>query len=89
MLSLNFGYHNAHHTQPMTAWHALPALHAKLYGKEQYTNPQVLPFAELARTWFVNRTRRVLEDDYGSVGSSGSDRASTFIGSLGVSFLTA
>ena len=88
MLSLNFGYHNAHHVQPMTAWYALPALHAKLYGKEQYINPQVLPFAELLRTWHENRVRRVLEDDYGTVGI-GPGRANTFVGSLGVSFLTA
>ena len=24
LLSLNFGYHNAHHTQPMTPWRAPP-----------------------------------------------------------------
>ena len=49
---------------------------------------QVLPFSELVGTWFANRLRRVLEEDYGSVALSGKNRAHAFIGSLGVSFLT-
>ena len=43
---------------------------------------------ELVWTWYHNRCRRVLEEDYGSV-SSGPGRANAFVGSLGVSFLTA
>jgi hypothetical protein len=73
---------------PPSRRYALPALHAKLYGDEQYTSPQVLPFRELVWTWYHNRCRRVLEEDYGSV-SSGPGRANAFVGSLGVSFLTA
>jgi fatty acid desaturase len=88
-LTLNFGYHNAHHRKPMTPWYKLPALHASMYGAEKVdASPQVLPFRVLAGTWFRNRLRRVLEEDYGCVAQSGVDRAAAFVGSLGVSFLT-
>ena len=40
-------------------------------------------------TFVANRLRRVMEEDYGSVGKSGADRARGFVGSLGVNFLTA
>ena len=50
----------------------------------------MLPFHELARTWLDNRVRRVLDEDYGHVGSRGvPGRADAFVGALGVSFLTA
>jgi fatty acid desaturase len=32
LLTLNFGYHNAHHERPSVAWHRLPALHQQLFG---------------------------------------------------------
>ena len=32
LLSLNFGYHNAHHEKILTPWYGLPALHESLYG---------------------------------------------------------
>lgn len=31
-LTLNFGYHNAHHRRPMVPWYGLPAYHDKLYN---------------------------------------------------------
>lgn len=92
LLSLNFGYHNAHHSQPMVPWYKLPALHKKLYGARQYSHPQVLPFRELAATWLHNRVRRVLDEDYGHVAEGDAwspGRANAFVGSLGVSFITA
>ena len=65
LLTLNFGYHNAHHHRPSAPWYRLPALHRDLYGDEA---PAVLPLAELLRTWHRNRVRRVLSDDYGAPG---------------------
>ena len=99
LLTLNFGYHNAHHRKPMTPWYRLPALHAATYGDALADGgkgvpsvercPQLLPVRNLAGTWFRNRLRRVLEEDYGVVAKgTGADRAAAFIGSLGVSFLT-
>ena len=31
LITLNFGYHNAHHTKPTVPWHELPKLHEALY----------------------------------------------------------
>jgi fatty acid desaturase len=84
LLTLNFGYHNAHHHRPSAPWYRLPALHRDLYGEE---SPAVLPLAELLRTWHRNRVRRVLSDDYGAPGQ-GPGRADAFVGAHGVSFLT-
>jgi len=84
LLTLNFGYHNAHHERPATPWYRLPALNGELFG----TAPrELLPLAELVRTHHRNRLKRVLDDDYGSVGT-GRGRADGFIGAHGVSFLT-
>jgi fatty acid desaturase len=83
-LTLNFGYHNAHHHRPSLPWWRLPALHRALYGESSLA---VLPLRELLRTWHRNRVRRVWADDYGTVGA-GPDRAASFIGTHGVSFLT-
>jgi len=84
LLTLNFGYHNAHHHRPSAPWYQLPALHNHLYGDRSQA---VLPLSELLRTWHRNRVRRVISDDYG-VPSQGPGRADNFIGAHGVSFLT-
>jgi fatty acid desaturase len=83
-LTLNFGYHNAHHKRPSLPWWRLPALHRELYGEASFA---VLPVRELLTTWHRNRVRRVCADDYGAVGT-GPDRAASFVGTHGVSFLT-
>jgi len=89
LLSLNFGYHNAHHTKAITPWYNLPKLHDDLYGELSPSNEQILSFSQLFSTWYRNRLHRVLEEDYGVVHSAKEiDRARDFIGSLGVSFLT-
>ena len=85
LLTLNFAYHNAHHARSGEPWYRLPALHHALYGEN---DPQVLPCRDLIGGYHRNRVTRVLAEDYGSVGTSGS-RASQFIGAVGVSFLTA
>lgn len=80
-LVLNFGYHNAHHIHPTTAWHALPALHReRCAGNAGHT----LPFPALLRSYHRHRVARVLNDDP-------PDRPigepENFVGVLGVSFL--
>lgn len=84
-LVLNFPYHNAHHVRPSVPWHRLPALHRSLFGA---ADPQVIACKALLTSFHRHRVRRVLAQDYGSVARAG-DRASGFVGAVGVSFLTA
>jgi len=84
LLTINFGYHNAHHERAATPWYALPALNNALFAEAPR---ELLPLRELLRTHHRNRLKRVLDDDYGSVGQ-GRGRADGFIGAHGVSFLT-
>lgn len=84
LLTLNFGFHNAHHERASVPWYRLPQLHAELYGTSY---PQLLPLHELLRTFHVNRVRRIQGDDYGSLGT-GPGRADDFVGAHAVSFLT-
>lgn len=84
LLTLNFGYHNAHHERAAVPWYRLPALHRELFGASPQ---QLMPLAELLRTYHRNRLRRVMDDDYGAVGA-GRGRTDSFVGAHGVSFLT-
>lgn len=84
LLTLNFGYHNAHHERAAVPWYRLPALHAELFADG---SRELMPLAELLRTFHANRVRRVLEEGYGEV-ASGPRRADGFVGAHGVSFLT-
>jgi fatty acid desaturase len=85
LLVLNFSFHNAHHVRPSMPWYKLRKLHHSLYGE---TDPQVIACRELIASYHRHRIARVLADDYGSVRSEG-DRAGSFLGAVGVSFLTA
>ncbi|MGC1458153.1 MAG: fatty acid desaturase [Steroidobacteraceae bacterium] len=85
LLVLNFPYHNAHHTKTGVPWYELPALHRELYGEH---DPQVIPSRSLIVNYHRHRVARVLAEDYGSV-AHGQQRASGFLGAVGVSFLTA
>jgi fatty acid desaturase len=84
LLVLNFAYHNAHHARPSEPWYRLPALHRRLYGVR---DPQVISGRELIRGYHRQRVARVVASTYGSVQTTGQ-RASGFIGAIGVSFLT-
>jgi fatty acid desaturase len=84
LLTLNFGYHNAHHHRASVPWYKLPSLHADLYGEDPLAT---LPLSELLKTWHRNRVRRVNSDDYGGP-TQGPGRADHFVGAHGVSFLT-
>jgi fatty acid desaturase len=82
LLTLNFGYHNAHHVRPTVPWYRLPALHATLSGEDL---PQILPFRNLLRSYHRHRVARVLNGDPPGIDvGDGRD----FIGVVGVSFLT-
>ena len=84
---LNFGFHNAHHERPTAPWHRLPAFHRELYAADY---AQVVTVPQLLRSFHINRVRRIVERDYGHVGPVSADgRADTFVGAVGVSFLTA
>jgi fatty acid desaturase len=85
LLVLNFPYHNAHHVRPSVPWFRLPALHRSLYGE---ADQQVITCRQLVSSYHRHRVTRVLAEDYGTVSTSG-DRAGSFLGAVGVSFLTA
>ena len=84
LLTLNFGFHNAHHERAAAPWYRLPALHAELFPDSPR---ELMPLRELLLTFHANRLRRILEDSYGEI-ASGPRRADHFIGAHGVSFLT-
>jgi len=85
LLTLNFGYHNAHHLKPNAPWYRLPALHQALYCKD---DQQVLPIANLLLAYHRYRVPRILNADIGDVGQE-EKRGLNFVGVDGVSFLTA
>ena len=55
-LTLNFGFHNAHHAQMNVPWYRLPALHRELTGGDP---SRVIPFAAQLRLYHRNRVLRV------------------------------
>lgn len=55
-LTLNFGYHNAHHADMNVPWYRLPALHEQLTGNDP---ARVIPFASQLRLYHENRVLRV------------------------------
>lgn len=85
LLTLNFGYHNAHHERAAVPWYRLPALNAELFGAAPR---ELLPLRQLLRVFHRHCMARVLDDDYGAVTGLGPGRADGFIGAHGVSFLT-
>ena len=55
-LTLNFGYHNAHHADMNIPWYRLPQLHYELTGDAP---DRVIPFVSQLRLYHHNRVRRV------------------------------
>ncbi len=84
VLTLNFGYHNAHHERASAPWYRLPAVHSELYGA---ASPAVMPLRTLLASWHRNRVRRVHAQEYG-VPVSGRMLPGNFVGTHGVSFLS-
>ena len=83
LLTLNFGYHNAHHLKPNRPWYDLPSLHREAFSALDNHN---LPLGGLLQSYHRHRVRRVLhgDDPDSPVGDSRQ-----FVGVLGVSFVTA
>ncbi len=55
-LTLNFGYHNAHHHNMNVPWYRLPALHQELSGNDP---AKVIAFGAQVRLYHRNRVLRV------------------------------
>jgi len=63
-LTLNFGYHNAHHADMKVPWYRLPAQHRQMTGDDPGS---VIPFRSQVRLYHHNRVLRVCNpqpDDY-------------------------
>ncbi|PTR16200.1 fatty acid desaturase [Nitrosospira sp. Nsp2] len=95
LVTLNFGYHNAHHARPTAPWHALPALHNELYGGvsgEQRGNEAVfvIPFLKQLSSFHSGRVARILGDDCETKGNRFAQRLEhgRAVGATGMSFLT-
>ena len=58
-LTLNFGFHNAHHDDMSVPWYRLPATHNKLFGDDPAT---VIPFSAQVRIFHKQRVRRILDN---------------------------
>jgi len=56
-LTLNFGFHNAHHKRPTVPWYRLPAYHRESFGSDP---EQVIPFKTQLRIFHKYRVERVL-----------------------------
>lgn len=87
LLTLNFGYHNAHHARPAAPWHELPELHKALYGNEMAF---VIPFHKQLLSFHQNRIARVMGDESETQGNRFAKRLQngSAVGASGVSFLT-
>ncbi|MGI9272699.1 MAG: fatty acid desaturase [Woeseiaceae bacterium] len=63
-LTLNFGYHNAHHYDMNVPWYRLPELHQEIAGDDP---TKVIPFKSQLKLYHRNRVLRVCNpepDDY-------------------------
>ena len=89
-ITLNFGYHNAHHADMTVPWYRLPALHEQLTGNDP---ERVIPFASQLKLYHRNRQLRVYNPQPGDYpqGSEYLRIARTGEGAIGgnaASFLT-
>jgi acyl-lipid omega-6 desaturase (Delta-12 desaturase) len=92
LVTLNFGYHNAHHSRPTMPWHELPKLHRALYGVQQYESraPLIIPFRKQLASFHKSRVARVMGDGREAQGNLFAHRLQdgSAVGANGVSFLT-
>ena len=57
-LTLNFGYHNAHHARSTAPWYRLPEIHRDMYGD----NPRVvIPLSRQLAIFHRGRVRRIIK----------------------------
>ena len=55
-LTLNFGFHNAHHADMTVPWYRLPAKHRELFGDDPAT---VIPLSAQLKIFHKQRVRRI------------------------------
>ncbi len=92
-LTLNFGFHNAHHVRPTVPWYRLPAFHRELFGDDP---GRVIPFHAQLAIYHKYRVVRVthrggdLDDRPEQTGEEylQACRAGKMYGGNAVSFLT-
>jgi fatty acid desaturase len=87
LITLNFGYHNAHHAKPTISWHQLPKLHRDLFkGKTEF----VIPFRKQISSFHRGRVARMLGDPNETEGNRFAQNlhSGRAVGVSGVSFLT-
>jgi fatty acid desaturase len=92
-LTLNFGFHNAHHSRPTTPWYRLPDLHREMYGGDPEA---VIPLPRQLAIFHRGRVRRIIKWDDDAVDAripSGREflqaaRAARVDGGNAASFLT-
>jgi omega-6 fatty acid desaturase (delta-12 desaturase) len=56
-LTLNFGFHNAHHARPTVPWYRLPVYHREKFGSDP---EKVIPFSSQLKIFHKYRVQRVL-----------------------------
>jgi fatty acid desaturase len=95
LLTLNFGYHNAHHARPTAPWHLLPGLHEALYASPAADGQGnqtvfVIPFRRQLSSFHNARVARVLGDHRETQGNRFAKRLEQgrAVGAAGMSFLT-
>ncbi|MEX2495875.1 MAG: fatty acid desaturase [Woeseia sp.] len=59
-LTLNFGYHNAHHARSTAPWYRLPALHREMFGDDREA---VIPFSQQLKIFHRGRVKRIIKWD--------------------------
>lgn len=59
-LTLNFGYHNAHHARPAMPWYRLPVLHREMFGDDP---AMVVPLSRQLSIFHRGRVRRIIKWD--------------------------
>jgi fatty acid desaturase len=63
-LTLNFGFHNAHHADMTAPWYRLPAKHRELFGDDP---ENVIPLASQLRIFHKQRVNRIVGNHEGDV----------------------
>jgi fatty acid desaturase len=62
-LTLNFGFHNAHHADMTVPWYRLPARHREMFGDDPR---EVIPFMAQLRIFHKQRVRRIVGNHEGT-----------------------
>ena len=88
-LTLNFGFHNAHHADMTVPWYRLPTKHRELFGDSP---DNVVPLSAQLKIFHKQRVRRIVDNQDDNM-PSGSDfliaaRKAEVYGGNAASFLT-